>query len=74
MLVAQCILGMMLAYLVVGVVFAVAFVTIGVQRVDIAARDTSVGFRLLIMPGSVALWPYLAARWIRASREEERKS
>jgi hypothetical protein len=69
MLVAQSILGGLLAYLVVGLIFGVAFVSVGVQRVDSAARRTSVAFRLLILPGTVALWPYLAARWIQASRQ-----
>lgn len=50
-------------YLAAGLVFGVAFVTVGVARIDTAARGTSVAFRLLILPGSVALWPLLAAKW-----------
>jgi hypothetical protein len=34
--------------------------------VDPAARGTSVFFRLLILPATVAFWPFLAAKWIRA--------
>ncbi|MGE0481355.1 MAG: hypothetical protein AB7Q17_12880 [Phycisphaerae bacterium] len=56
------------AYVVVGVVFASAFVTRGVGRIDAAARGASPGFRLLIFPASAALWPLLLQRWLRARR------
>jgi hypothetical protein len=50
-------------YLLAGLLFGLAFVTVGVTRMDPAARGTSAAFRLLILPGSVALWPLLAAKW-----------
>jgi len=52
-------------YVAVGVVFAAAFVTWGVQRVDPAAKSAPLGFRLLILPGSAALWPLLLRHWMR---------
>ena len=52
-------------YALLGLVFAVPFVVFGVARVDAAARGASLGFRLLILPGVVALWPLLAQRWYR---------
>jgi hypothetical protein len=69
-IVAQLLLGTVLAYLAGGLLFAVAFVTAGVGRVDAVARGTSAGFRLLILPGAAALWPPLAVRWARAVRKE----
>ena len=61
-------------YALLGVVFAVAFVTIGVKRIDPQANGSSVAFRLLILPGSVAFWPLLLRRWIAGKSEppEER--
>lgn len=53
------------AYVAFGLVFAVAFVTAGVQRIDAEARGAGAGFRLLIFPGSVAFWPLLLRRWLR---------
>lgn len=50
-------------YLLAGFLFGLAFVTLGVTRIDPAARGTSAAFRLLILPGSVALWPLLATKW-----------
>ena len=53
-------------YAAAGVLFAVAFVTWGVEQVDPAAKGAPLGFRLLILPGSVALWPLLLRRWMRS--------
>jgi hypothetical protein len=69
MLVAQVILSVVLAYAVCGLAVSVPFVLRGVERVDASARDTSLLFRLLILPGTVALWPLLAAKWRNAHRE-----
>lgn len=52
------------AYTALGVAFALAFVTAGVKRIDSQAIGSSVGFRFLIFPGSVAFWPLLLRRWI----------
>jgi hypothetical protein len=51
------------AYVAAGLVFAAAFVTWGVRRIDAAARAGTLGFRLIILPGVVVLWPVLLIRW-----------
>ena len=71
MAVAELIVRVVSAYLACGLLFGLAFVTAGVGRVDPAARGTSAGFRLLILPGTAALWPLLAARWLRSTRSGE---
>jgi hypothetical protein len=55
------------AYILAGVLFAPAFVVRGAAAVDPAAKGGTLGFRLLISPGVVALWPLLARRWWRAA-------
>lgn len=52
-------------YLAIGAAFAAAFVTRGVQHIDPAAAHARWHFRLLILPGSAALWPLLLRRWLR---------
>ena len=52
-------------YVAVGAVFAIFFVTLGVARVDPAARGAPWGFRLIILPGTVALWPIMLLKFIR---------
>ena len=55
-----------LAYLALGAVFALAFVTRGAARLDPNADGATWGFRALILPGAAALWPLLLVRWVRA--------
>jgi len=47
----------------VGVLFAIPFCIRGVRMVDPDAEHGSRAFRLLIFPGTVALWPLLAMRF-----------
>jgi hypothetical protein len=56
------------AYALAGVAFAVPFVLRGAGVLEPVAREGTWGFRLLILPGSATLWPYLLYRWWRASR------
>jgi hypothetical protein len=60
---ASALLQIAAAYVGTGLLFAPAFVTRGVQRIDAAARGAGWGFRLLIVPGTVIVWPLLALRW-----------
>ena len=64
------------AYLALGVVFAIAFVAKGAAAIDPAARDGTWGFRVMIFPGAVLLWPALARRWFggRHAPAEERNA
>lgn len=55
------------AYALTGVVVAVAFVILGIGRVMPQATVT-LGARLLLLPGAVALWPLVLARWLEARR------
>ena len=52
------------SYAAIGLVFALVFVTLGVQRLDPAARTGTIGFRILILPGAAAFWPLLLQRWV----------
>ena len=56
-------------YVALGIVFAVAFVCVGVKRIDSQAVGAGVGFRILILPGSVAFWPLLLRRWAKGKTE-----
>lgn len=66
--VAHYIVAAVAAYVAVGLLFAAAFVATGVGRIDPSAEHAPIGFRLLIVPGTVALWPLLAIRWIRGQQ------
>ncbi|MGQ0567870.1 MAG: hypothetical protein ACT4OK_22775 [Gemmobacter sp.] len=61
------ILNAVTVYGVVGGAVAVAFLLIGFDRVDPAARGAWL-VRPLLMPGLVLLWPVVLARWIALER------
>ena len=65
---AEFLVGGLAVYGLAGAVFATAFVTAGIQRVDPGAEHAPVTFRLIVMPGAAALWPFLLVRWIRSVR------
>ena len=53
-------------YLALGLVFSLFFLTMGVGMVDKVAKGSGIGFRLVILPGVVLLWPYLLPKWLKA--------
>ncbi|MEP6750501.1 MAG: hypothetical protein ABJB86_22380 [Bacteroidota bacterium] len=53
-------------YLFCGLVFAIVFVLQGLAVVDKGARGSSIGFKIIILPGIVLLWPVLLKKWINA--------
>ncbi|MBL9173625.1 MAG: hypothetical protein JNL10_08830 [Verrucomicrobiales bacterium] len=61
--VVQTSLILLAAYGVLGLIFALAFHGRGLPAVDTNTRGAGVGFRWIITPGIVALWPLLAWRW-----------
>ena len=63
----ETIINALMAYAVAGAIFAAAFVTWGIHRVDPVAEHAPVGFRLIVVPGVAALWPVMLVRWIRAT-------
>ena len=68
MMAAEWFVNLLTGYVALGLVFAIAFVTTGVGRVDPVAKRSGIGFRMIILPGVAALWPLLLARWIRKGR------
>ncbi|MDH3627791.1 MAG: hypothetical protein OES25_09055 [Acidobacteriota bacterium] len=69
---AQSFVTLLQAYLAVGVLFGLWFVFRAVKRLDPAANEGGLGFRLLILPGVAALWPFLLGRIVRGGPPVER--
>ena len=64
--IAALILTVLSYYLCVGAIFGIAFAWRGADRIDPAIHGAPARFRLLILPGAIALWPILALHWRRA--------
>ena len=52
------------AYIAIGFIFAVAFVTFGATQVT--HSSFTLGARILLLPGATLLWPYVLARWLKS--------
>lgn len=64
---ATAIVQFVTIWLAVGAVVGVAFLFLGIDRIDPAARG-SYAFRPLLLPGLTLLWPFVAVRWFVLSR------
>lgn len=58
-------------YLVMGVVFATAFVLKGITIVDEGVKGATIGFRVIILPGVIIFWPLLFKKWMKASKSKQ---
>ena len=67
-MIIDLIFGIIGIYLICGFVFALAFVFKGVQVLDEGAKDSTVGFKIIIIPATMVFWPLLLIRWIKASK------
>lgn len=52
-------------YLLAGVVFAIIFLLKGLEVLDEAAIGSTPGFKIIILPGCIVLWPILFHKWQR---------
>jgi hypothetical protein len=52
-------------YLFVGAVFGLYFIGWGASRLDEEAKTLSLVVRLLLLPGSIALWPLLLRKLLQ---------
>jgi len=59
-------------YLVAGFLFAIAFITKGVSKIDESAHGSSWGFKVIIIPGTIIFWPFLLSKWIKSYKSETR--
>lgn len=66
---AALIVHAVMAYLMVGLVPAFAFLLWGIDRVDPSAHG-AFAFRPLLLPGLVLLWPVVLLRWAVLERQQ----
>jgi uncharacterized membrane protein YphA (DoxX/SURF4 family) len=55
-------------YLLAGLLFALLFLWKGISKVDEDAAGSGVFFKILVLPGVVALWPVLLLKWKNSTR------
>ena len=58
------------AYLITGLLFGLWFIFKGVQKVDAGMEGAKIGLRLLLLPGSMLLWPVMANKYAKRKKEK----
>ena len=61
-------------YLLAGAVFATLFLWRGAAALEEAAKGITWKTRVLLFPGSAALWPVLLRKWLKAASTPEVRS
>ena len=55
-------------YLLEGVLFVIPFLMKGLNKVDEGAHGSTTGFKIIIIPGVIVLWPVLLSKWMKGNR------
>jgi hypothetical protein len=64
----QILLIVVAIYLACGFVFMIPFIIKGVDAIDEGAHGSSIGFRIIIIPGTIVFWPLLLSRWVKMEK------
>ena len=67
----SAVLALLGIYLMLGIIFAIAFILRGARMVDPTAAGASLRVRVIFIPGAIALWPLVSLRWIATCRGRE---
>ena len=70
-MVVQVIISIVGIYILCGFLFAIPFVMKGVTEVDEGTHGTKLGFRLIIIPGTIEFWPLLLSKWIKSNKKHD---
>lgn len=62
------ILIILAAYIALGVLFVVPFQLKGLQKIDEGIHGSTIGFRIIIIPGCILLWPVLLQKWVHTTK------
>lgn len=73
-LVVTIILIAFAAYLAAGVIFVIPFQIKGLRKIDEGVHGSSIGFRIIIIPGCIMFWPILLQKWITVGKQEDEGS
>ena len=55
-------------YLLLGFLYYLAFIFKWAAQLDENTKGSGIGFRLLILPGTLALWPVLYWKWKKRNK------
>ena len=56
-------------YVLIGLIFSLLFIAVGAGKIDPNAKKSTIGFKLVIIPGAMLFWPVLALRWLKGTAQ-----
>ena len=68
---AEILLIIAAIYLLVGVLFVIPFLMKGLNKIDEEAHGSTIGFKIIIIPGVIVFWPVLLSKWIKENENHE---
>jgi hypothetical protein len=68
-MIATIILIIALGYLSLGVLFAIPFLLKGITKVNEDSHGSTIGFKIIIIPGVIVFWPVLLKKWMKTNHE-----
>ena len=68
---AEILLIIVAIYLVLAVLFVFPFLMKGLNTVDEGANGSTIGFKIIIIPGVIVFWPVLLSKWIKENGNHE---
>ena len=69
MVAIEIILTIVVVYLALGVLFLIPFLIKGISKVDEGAHGSTIGFKIIIIPGVIVFWLVLLRKWMKANRK-----
>lgn len=70
----EVLLIIVLTYLVLGVLFVIPFLMKGLTKIDEGANDSTIGFKIVIIPGVIVFWPVLLSKWMKNLNHKDTKA
>lgn len=74
MILAEIIVYAVFVYLAIGFLFALWFAAFGITKLDDSAKETGIGFRLLIFFGAIPFWILLLKRVLKNEKRPTEKN
>ena len=70
MQVVQILVWIFYAYLAIGLLFGIWFVFGGIKQLDKGINGTSWRMRLILLPGTIGLWPVMLKKLLGTSKQK----
>ncbi|MFT3678909.1 MAG: hypothetical protein QM791_01475 [Ferruginibacter sp.] len=60
----------LLIYLSGGIAFVLPFLLRGMRKIDETTHGATWGFKLIVIPGIIVLWPLLLKKWLQVNKKD----